>query len=76
MLTHPSQSQIHGEVKMYKSVIYKIINKVNKHIYIGSTCRFPDRRYKHLHELELNIHKNHHLQSAYNKYGASGLKTT
>lgn len=49
--------------------IYQIKNKLNNKIYIGSTNNYKKRFYTHKHELNNNIHKNTHLQRAWNKYG-------
>jgi len=38
-------------------------------MYIGSSCNVEDRIYMHFYDLENGNHFNHHLQSAYNKYG-------
>ena len=54
------------------SCIYKIVNKTNGKYYIGSTNDMfgCNGRYKyHLQHLENNIHRNDHLQNAWNKYG-------
>lgn len=52
------------------SYIYQIKNEVNGKLYIGSTIR-PSyiRKYEHFSQLRKNIHKNSHLQRAFNKYG-------
>lgn len=51
-----------------KSGIYKIINKINKKVYVGSTKNFGYRFTKHKTMLRKNNHSNKHLQSAWNKY--------
>jgi group I intron endonuclease len=51
------------------SGIYFIINIKNGKIYVGSTSNFNTRFYNHKRELRLGIHRNSHLQSAWNKYG-------
>lgn len=51
------------------SGIYKILNVMNGNIYIGSAINFNDRFYHHKYQLQKNIHKNYHLQNAWNKYG-------
>lgn len=48
--------------------IYSIFNKKNGKVYIGSAIDIRNRIYKHLRELNLNIHSNLHLQNAWNKY--------
>lgn len=50
-----------------KSGIYRITNKVNGKIYIGSCKLFKVRAYQHLKSLRNNSHQNKHLQSAFNK---------
>lgn len=49
--------------------IYKIVCNVTNKFYIGSSVNLKRRKYWHFYELNRNIHKNKHLQSAYNKYG-------
>jgi group I intron endonuclease len=55
------------------SGIYKIINKLNGKIYIGSTINFRLRKNLHFSRLERNVHENKHIQNAYNKYGKENL---
>lgn len=50
------------------SGIYKIINKVNGHYYVGSATKVRDRWSQHRHFLRRNSHPNGHLQRAWNKY--------
>ena len=54
---------------MTKSGIYKITNKVNGKIYIGSSIDIKSRWRKHQSQLRHNKHGNSHLQRAWNKYG-------
>lgn len=50
--------------------VYAIINKISKTSYIGSTkMSFMIRLTHHLGRLRVNLHKNKHLQNAWNKYG-------
>ncbi len=50
--------------------VYRIRNKRNGKVYIGSTGKtFKGRWVIHLCELRQGIHVNRHLQSAWNKYG-------
>lgn len=51
------------------SGIYRIVCTANKKIYIGSALNLYSRRNEHFSELRRNIHKNPHLQNAWNKYG-------
>ena len=52
-----------------KSGIYKIINKINGRIYIGSAKRFKTRWSQHTSSLRNQKHSNKFLQSDYNKCG-------
>jgi len=54
----------------YKNVcgIYKIICN-DADFYLGSSKNIQQRFYKHRNELRKGVHKNEHLQNAYNKYG-------
>ena len=49
--------------------IYRITNLINSKFYIGSSSNLKKRLYEHQRELNLGIHTNKHLQSAWNKYG-------
>lgn len=50
--------------------VYSITNIINNKIYVGSAVRsFRIRWNTHKSELKRNVHKNIHLQRAYNKYG-------
>jgi group I intron endonuclease len=59
----------------YKPIcgIYKITNIVNKKYYIGSAINVKKRINEHKSSLMKNKHYNSHLQSSYNKYGASNF---
>lgn len=54
----------------YKKVcgIYKIICLSSNSFYIGSSKNIQQRFFKHRNELRKSVHKNEHLQNAYNKY--------
>jgi group I intron endonuclease len=56
------------------SGIYKITNKINGHIYIGSSIDIKRRWQQHV--LYLNNHKHHssYLQRAWDKYGADAFE--
>lgn len=54
--------------------IYKIENKINGKIYIGSSVNLSKRKERHFRNLKNNIHENFHLQNAYNKYGKNGFE--
>jgi len=49
--------------------IYVIQNKINNHIYIGSSSNVTKRFNSHINLLNKNKHSNSHLQAAWNKYG-------
>lgn len=51
--------------------IYMLLNIINNKCYIGSSKNVSKRIKDHYRELKNNTHCNNHLQSAYNKYGAS-----
>ena len=55
------------------SGIYKIINKINGNIYVGSSKIISRRWFNHKHGLNKNKHKNPHLQLAWNKYGENNF---
>lgn len=52
-----------------KSGIYKIENKVNGKVYIGSSNSIKRRWQKHKALLRHGKHQNSHLQAAWDKYG-------
>lgn len=54
--------------------VYKIINKTNNKIYIGSSKNIYDRLHSHFFELKHNRHHNKHLQYSYNKYGVDSFE--
>lgn len=60
-----------GGIKMQDCTIgiYKIFNKVNDKLYIGSSINIVGRWKKHIYDLNNGIHHNIHLQRAWNKYG-------
>ena len=53
--------------------IYCIENVVNKKKYIGQSRNIQKRFKDHIKALRQGIHKNHHLQSAYDYYGESNF---
>jgi group I intron endonuclease len=55
------------------AVIYQITNMVNGKYYIGSAGSFERRQWQHKTDLKRNVHKNPHLQAAWNKYGAEAF---
>lgn len=56
--------------------VYRIKNVVNGKIYIGSSVDLMNRMYCHKSRLRRGIHKNPHLQSAWNKYGEENFEFT
>ena len=55
---------------MSEKVIYKITNRINDKIYIGSTQDKKRRWREHKSNLKDNHHRNQHLQNSWNKYGS------
>jgi len=49
--------------------IYKILNRKNNKVYIGSSIVLNKRKYKHFWMLRKGIHPNVYLQKSYNKNG-------
>lgn len=56
-----------------KTGIYKITNLANNKLYIGQSRDLKARIAKHKYLLKNSLHFNHHLQSAYNKYGMNSF---
>jgi len=66
----PFASVIREDGLLAESGLYKIINKINGHWYIGSTkMSFAKRFRRHRGLFRKGRHYNKHLQNAYNKYG-------
>ncbi len=55
------------------SGVYTIINAINGKRYVGSTVNLRQRLWEHKHNLERGLHRNAHLQNAWNKYGADNF---
>lgn len=55
------------------AVIYQITNMVNGKYYIGSSISFERRSWQHKNDLKRGVHKNPHLQSAWNKHGGESF---
>jgi len=53
--------------------IYKIVNSMGLHKYIGQAVSIHARWVQHKRELRLNAHHNPHLQHAWNKYGENNF---
>ena len=54
--------------------IYKIVNTVNGHKYVGSGMSIKGRWRTHLHYLKQNKHHSPYLQRAWNKYGEKSFE--
>ncbi len=62
------------ETGMYEGFIYKIINKVNEHFYIGQTRTTIEERYdKHTQKSTINRYQNYGLYKAFRKYGVDNF---
>jgi len=61
--------EYHYQNNLYKSGIYKITNKLNGRIYIGSSKLFKVRWRQHSKALRNNKHSNKFLQRDFNKCG-------
>lgn len=59
--------------ELNKSGIYKIVNKLNGKLYIGSSNNIRKRWKAHRNRLRNSNHTNKYLQSTYNKYGINAL---
>lgn len=55
-------------------IIYYIKHIETNKIYVGLTVNYIRRKNEHLFDLRHNKHHNHHLQSAWNKYGESAFE--
>ena len=60
---------LESEVVNSNCGIYKITNLKNNKGYIGQSTDIKTRWINHKRELRNNIHRNPHLQNAFNKYG-------
>lgn len=56
------------------SGVYEILNTTNGKRYIGSTVDLARRERQHFGDLRRGVHRNLHLQSAWNKYGAGAFR--
>lgn len=56
-----------------KSGIYKILNKINNKLYVGSAVNINNRWYLHKSRLKNKKHDNQYLQNAWDKYGESNF---
>lgn len=63
------------QAKVYRTPgIYKIINRITKDFYIGSSMDCYKRMYQHQTLLRHNKHHAPHLQRAWNKYGQENFE--
>lgn len=53
--------------------IYRIVNKIDNKVYIGSSLSISKRKYKHFWLLRNDKHDNNHLQNSFNKFGESNF---
>ena len=60
-------------IDVSKCGIYKITNVINGNTYIGSAVNLHRRMRDHRRALVCNRHRNAHLQSSWNKYGADSF---
>jgi group I intron endonuclease len=54
--------------------IYKILNVVTEHFYIGSSVNFKKRKWEHLNALKNSKHHCAALQAAWDEYGADAFE--
>lgn len=57
----------------YENCVYKISFNNHYKVYIGSTSRWPYRKWQHLYGLKNQKHFNQFLQRAVNKYGIESI---
>ena len=65
---------LESEVVNSNCGIYKITNLKNNKGYIGQSTDIKTRWINHKRELRNNIHRNPHLQNAFNKYGEEAFE--
>ena len=54
--------------------IYKIVNRINQHYYVGSSKNIPFRWTRHKKALKSSSHHSRRLQRAWNKYGEESFE--
>src|ERR1700688_320608 len=54
--------------------VYAIVNRVNGHVYVGSSRDIFDRFHKHASDLRFGRHHCIALQRAWNKHGADNFR--
>ena len=57
-----------------KPCVYKIVNNINGHKYVGSALRVKQRWHDHAKLLDENRHHSQRLQRAWNKYGKDNFR--
>ena len=63
-----------GLIKYDVCGVYRIVNKLNNKIYIGSSVCIKKRFIEHLSALRRNAHHSVHLQNAWNSYGEENFE--
>lgn len=58
---------------MNKCGIYMILNKINSHVYIGSSVNYDKRKQTHNNSLTKNKHHSLYLQRSWNLYGSDNF---
>lgn len=56
-----------------KCGVYQIRNIINNKIYVGSSQNLYIRKREHFYTLSKGIHRNKHLQNAFNSYGKENM---
>lgn len=62
------------ELKWGDCGVYKIVNKINGKVYIGSSCDVKSRWSHHRSDLCRGVHHNRYLQRAWDKYGSDAFE--
>lgn len=60
--------------KLHSPGIYKIVNRVNGHCYVGQSVDLFKRRTAHFGNLRAGTHQNKYLQHAFNHYGEASFR--
>src|ERR1035437_6221147 len=59
---------------MRLSAIYKIINRINQHYYVGCSTNVFGRWIEHRYDLNQDIHCTPYLQNSWNKHGPKSFE--
>ena len=59
-----------------KSGVYKIVNKINGRVYVGSSITLKQRRRRHLLDLKKGVHRARFMQRDFDKCGFQALEFT